>query len=444
MSGNSEKTIEMRTFATGERVAGRYHLIDYLAEGNFGAVYRASHYAFGLELRQVAIKISKRPLTDSQARRVFNDALVMAKVQESAPPHLRERFVTVHDAGTVSDGRLAGHPFVVMELVEGGSLKDSLCSGGFPLQRTIATFDQILEAMACVHQERFVHRDLKPSNILVSRQTHRPDLIKLTDFGLAQQADSLLGWIECGGDLAHLAPECFTHDICSPQTDVYMLGLIFYEMLTGKNPFSDVGRHLNGKDDAKAKELKDLHIRARDAEEFEFLERDEEIKRNSSLGEVIRKALAPSMSARPYSNPAELKVAWDKAKLSKIAAPPVHEYAWDKVRRLIRQAEILGIPGEGDKLLDEAMKLNRNKQLVPADKVVGKAYLLQIGLLLDQGKLEEAGKLASEGIARRRCEFTLLGSAKYFRKAGNKNLAEKLESDANACRDKDHDDALPG
>jgi len=166
VSDPAENLPDMRAFADGGSViAGRFHLLQYLSEGNFGAVYRAAHYAYGRELRRVAIKIAKRPMSDSQAREVFGDALVMGKVQDAAPPELRERFVTVYDAGTCSEGALAGHPYVVMELVEGGSLKGSLRVGPFPLKRAMATFDQILEAMACVHSEGYVHRDLKPSNI---------------------------------------------------------------------------------------------------------------------------------------------------------------------------------------------------------------------------------------------------------------------------------------
>jgi len=341
----SHQPLDMRACAACEEpVAGRYFLTAYLDEGGFGAVYRARHYAYGMVLREVAIKIAKRPMSDAEARRVFADALVMAKVQEAAPREMRDRFVTVHDAGTCAEGVFAGRPYIVMEYVAGGSLKGSMdATGEFPLDRAAATFDQILEAMACVHAGKFVHRDLKPSNILVVRHAQAADTIKVTDFGLAQHVDTLLGWIDSGGDLAHLAPESFDLGICSAQTDVYMLGLIFYEMLTGSNPFASVGGGGAGK------ELQERHMRARQAERFELLEKNEQIARRPALGAVIRRALSADPKRR-YETPADLKFAWDRAKRDgPDVPPPPTDRPWDVVLRKLEAAEAAGLRATGSR-----------------------------------------------------------------------------------------------
>lgn len=122
-----ETPINMKAL-TGELIAGRYRLEKYLDEGAFGAVYKASHEAYGVELRKVAIKLAKRPMTSSEARKAFADALHIVRMTDLAPDiSLKQHFVTVHDAGQCPDGSpLAGHPYMVMELISGGSIEKFL------------------------------------------------------------------------------------------------------------------------------------------------------------------------------------------------------------------------------------------------------------------------------------------------------------------------------
>ena len=283
----------------GEAIAGRYRLERFLDGGNFGAVYRASQLAYGLELRQVAIKIAKRPMSDSEARRAFDEALTMARVADTASdPALRQHFVSVFDAGRCPEGgALAGHPYVAMELISGGSVKNSLKLGPFPLTRAVAYFDQMLRGMAFMHQNDLVHRDLKPGNILISRRQDGSDVVKISDFGLVIEVDRLLR-ASSGGDSAYLAPESFSDDDrCSRQSDVYMLGLVFHEMLTGVNPFSEVGAHLRGSDESKHPELRRLHLAARHHRAFPTLEQHAELKERPALAAVIRNSLQADVHA---------------------------------------------------------------------------------------------------------------------------------------------------
>ena len=442
---SEQQQIDLRPYV-GAVIGDRYRLVRFLDEGAFGAVFLASHIAYGVELREVAIKIAKRSMTNSEARRAFNDALSMTRVADMSPDAaMREHFVTVHDAGRCpDDGPLPGHPYVVMELVRGGSLKSGLRNGPFPLTQAVAYFDQILTAMAFMHRPPLLggelrngmaHRDLKPGNILVTRRTDSPDLLKVTDFGLAIEVDSLLGWVESGGDLAYLAPESLSHNICSPQSDVYMLGLVFYEMLTSKQPFSEVGAHLRGDDEAKRAELRLLHLAARHSERFPLLESHEEMR--PAMAAVIRTALQADMTARTYTTAGELLDAWENAK--RLVPPSPNETAWQRVRRLTGEAEQCFKVGDferGDDLLRQAMEINRDKTRVSDQMTVGISYLLTVERLVTTGKQVEAGKLAVEGYGRRRCRSTCRAMARYFA-SEQSPLAGRFQEEADSCSDRE-------
>ena len=421
----------------GEVIAGRYELTHRLDEGNFGVVYRARQMAYGVPLREVAIKIAKRPMSEVEARRTFGDALLMARLaDEAGDPALRQHFVTVYDAGLCPPGEpLAGHPYVVMELVRGGSLQRCLRTGRFPLTRAVACFDQILKAVAFMHQNDIVHRDLKPSNVLVILREDGCDVLKVTDFGLAVEVDRLLGWVASGGDLAHLAPESFSQNICSKKSDVYMLGLLFFELLTGVNPFVEVGVHLRGTDEEKHPELRRLHLAARSQLDLRPLEQHEEIKPRPALGQVICDALRLEMQARIYGDAGQLLAAWEAAKVRLDVPRPTVEQPWAAVRRLIGEAEQRlrdGDLGGYKALLEQAMQLNREK--VPNSMVVGRAYVLMVECLIPDGRGTDAGTLAQEGYRRRRCRSTCLAMARYYESVGSP-LAASFIQEANHCAD---------
>ncbi|MCD4786499.1 MAG: serine/threonine protein kinase [Candidatus Eremiobacteraeota bacterium] len=444
---SEDKQIDMKSLK-GKTIAGHYRLDNFLDEGAFGAVYRASHIAYGVELREVAVKLSKRPLKDdSKAREVFRDAPTMASIAESTPDlEMKSHFVTVYDAGRCPEGEpLAGHPYIVMEFIPTGSLKRCIKAGRFPLTRTMRYFDQILRAVAFMHTEVtggkprdcIIHRDLKPDNILVAREENSPDIVKLTDFGIAIETGTLLGWVESGGDLAYLAPESFSHNICSPQSDVYAMGLIFYEMLTGRNPFSEVGSHLKGTNEEKRKELRRIHLEARRMEKFRLLEDHEEISRHPEIGKIIRTTLQVDMIARKYRNACELLEAWERARKGEIRIDD--EKPWETVLRLTGEAEqclALGEYKQATRLLEQAMEINRNSTQVPDPMVVGKCYLMTVTRLLEIGKNEEAGKLAFEGYHRRKCPSTCKAMEGFYRSQKSK-LASRFQRESQECEDRE-------
>lgn len=432
----------------GQVIAGKYRLIKYLSEGGFGAVYRASHIAYELELREVAVKVAKRPMGDPEARDVFRDALVMARLADRAPDLLlRQSFVAVYDAGSCPAGSpLAGHPYVVMEYISTGSLRACIRNTAMPLQRAMRYFEQILTALAFMHEglptasggrTPLLHRDIKPDNVLIARGPGGQDLAKLSDFGLAINVDQILGWAPSAGDLAYMAPEALDGEQCSPRTDAYMAALVLYEMLTGHSPFADVGSHLLGEERKNHRELHRLHQEARRCERFGLLDRCDELRGRPALGRLIRAVLAADPAARPCSSAGEFLTAWESAKRDSFAPPP--RQPREIVRGLAAEAEKCFAALEvsrGDELLNQAMVLNRDPTRVPDRLLVGAAWLLQVDRMLRLGRPADACALALEGYRRRRCRSTCLAVSRCYSATGSP-LGQRFEAEAQQCPDQE-------
>ena len=201
----------------GFRVEGR------LGEGGMGAVYRAFDERLG---RRVAVKVLSERLKADRAfvERFEREARLQARV---AHPNL----VTIYDA---SDG------FLVMEYVEGTTLDRHLASRGrLPWEEARRLLDGVLSAVAALHAAGLVDRDLKPANVLMDAEG-RP---KVMDFGLAKGASEAAltqdGMIL--GTPEYMSPEQAKGDVVGPATDVYALGALAYEMLSGRPPFRGAG-----------------------------------------------------------------------------------------------------------------------------------------------------------------------------------------------------------
>lgn len=440
MSGQEMRNLE------GACIGGKYKLVQYLSEGGFGAVFRGVHMAYEVPLREVAIKVGKRAMDDREARAVFRDAMAVARMTESAKdPRLREKFVLVYDAGRCADqGPLEARPYVVMELVRGGSLRSCLRAGAFPLKRACAYFDQMLGAVAFMHGgladadggvSPLIHRDIKPDNFLIVRNADAADVVKITDFGLAVDVDALLGWTESGGDLAYLPPEAFTENLSSPKSDCYMLALVFYEMVTGRSPFVEVGCHLRGTDEEKRGELRRIHIEARQNEDFVLLNQHEELRSHPEMTAVVRAALRPDRATRPYENAIQFLQAWTEAKAGEKAA--VEEQPWDAVRRLTgnaRQCLMTMDEERGMALLEQALDICRKQ--VPNHLTYGDMYLLVVQQFLKRNRLDEAKAVAREGHARRECHSTLEALA-CVAAVENPNLSALYRRKARECSDRE-------
>jgi eukaryotic-like serine/threonine-protein kinase len=205
--------------------AGGYTIHREIGRGSVGIVYRAEHKGLG---RQVALKVLKpeRARDPVFAGRFLREAFAASRARHPG-------IVDVLDFGTLPDGRA----FLVMELVEGETLRGSLAAP-LPPARALEIARQLAEALAAIHAAGVVHRDLKPSNIFVGRDGR----VKIGDFGAAKDEGpgvppDLTQPGELFGTPLYMSPEHARGMPLDGRTDLYALGCILYEMLAGSPPY---------------------------------------------------------------------------------------------------------------------------------------------------------------------------------------------------------------
>jgi serine/threonine protein kinase len=207
-----------------ELIAGRYRLQEVVGRGGMGEVWQASDEVLG---RPVALKLLlSRPGDDTALGRFRLEAQTAARLSH-------RNVVAVYDFGT-DQGRL----YLVMELIDGRSLADELADHGpLPPQQVAAIGAGVATGLAVAHREGVIHRDIKPANLLLPSD----GTVKIGDFGLARFADeSVAGLTVTGqvmGTTAYLAPERGLGHPAGPASDVYALGCVLYQLLTGRPPF---------------------------------------------------------------------------------------------------------------------------------------------------------------------------------------------------------------
>jgi serine/threonine-protein kinase len=213
---------------TGELIDGRYELLKQLASGGMATIYEALDTRLD---RRVAVKIMHPHLAEDESfvARFIREAKAAAALSH---PNI----VTVQDQGWNQGGVRA--VFLVMELVEGHTLRDYLFEhGSFSPTETIRYLIPVLSALSAAHKIGIVHRDIKPENILISSAGR----VKVADFGLARgdlignslSVDSSL----IMGSVSYLSPEQVQRGVADARSDVYSVGILAYELLTGKKPF---------------------------------------------------------------------------------------------------------------------------------------------------------------------------------------------------------------
>ncbi|MFW6050941.1 MAG: protein kinase domain-containing protein [Myxococcota bacterium] len=218
----------------GRVIDGRYRIAGELGSGGVGVVYRAEHLQLA---RPVALKLlhSEFGSSQTQVRRFEREARTLASLSH---PHI----VTVTDYGVVE-----GMPYLVMELLEGQTLQQLLKEqGALEPDRALHVTRQTLRALAFAHGQGLVHRDLKPGNIFLQHLPDAPDHVRILDFGLAkfvvgdaaEKGPALTRTGAVFGTPAYMAPEQASGDSVDTATDVYAMGVVLFEMLAGRRPFT--------------------------------------------------------------------------------------------------------------------------------------------------------------------------------------------------------------
>ncbi len=266
----------------GNLIDNRYKVGRYLGKGGFGFVYEARHEVLGHPIRRVAFKLLKKPnLKQEDASRDFRDVLAVAHLAETHAGHAYvQHLVQIYDAGICERWDRRG--YVVMEYVQGDLQHEIRPGKAFPIRLALDYTRQICSAMSLAHglENPVLHRDLKPPNVLISHT----GLAKVTDFGLARAVGSVTGLAEGAGDYFCQAPESL-EGVCSPASDVYSIGLMLYQMLTGHHPFDDLLKQHDP--DRPAGEHLDIHKQRRQQDITEATRLNAELRFHPDLHEVL-------------------------------------------------------------------------------------------------------------------------------------------------------------
>src|SRR4051812_8046364 len=208
-------------------IAGRYRLEARIGEGGMGIVYRARHVLID---RVVAVKLIRPDLRGETHLRAW-----MLREARAANRVDHAHIIDIHDIGETDDGEL----YLVMEYLVGTPLSNELAHGPMPLNRGVDILEQMGAALSRAHDLGVVHRDLKSDNILLTHRGGRKDFVKILDFGLAALAHDprLAPKGAVFGTPEYMSPEQARGEQAGPHSDLYALGVLFFEMLTGQLPF---------------------------------------------------------------------------------------------------------------------------------------------------------------------------------------------------------------
>ncbi len=215
----------------GQTIAERYRLIEKIGEGGSGEIYRAEHITLK---RRVAVKILHERLSRDELaiERFRREATTVAELDN-------EHIVQILDFGRTADRRL----YLAMEFLEGETLAARLADkGALPIEDVVAILKQLSQALMEAHAIGYVHRDLRPKNIFLSQRRGQRDFVKLLDFGLAKLVEPETGAASTSlgmtfGDPRYMSPEQAKGDPVDRRADLYSLGCIAYEMVSGRPIF---------------------------------------------------------------------------------------------------------------------------------------------------------------------------------------------------------------
>ena len=207
----------------GETIS-HYRILEKLGEGGMGEVYKAEDLVLH---RTVALKFPPDPMHKDEAvrERLLNEARMAATLSH-------QNVTAVHSVGDHE-----GRPFIVMEYVDGKTLRNAIDGRGpLPLEQFVKIAAQLCEGLNAVHEHEVLHRDIKTENILLTER----DQVKIVDCGLAARfisAEGLEEELGIAGTSAYMSPEQMRGDPLDQRSDIFSVGVVFFEMLTGHLPF---------------------------------------------------------------------------------------------------------------------------------------------------------------------------------------------------------------
>ncbi len=405
----------------GTAIAGRYVLEDIIGEGGMAIVYRARHKVNADQRYAVKIMnplLARDPIVRERFRREAKSA------KKIAHPNIIEIF----EEGDTGDGTA----YMVMEYLDGSSLADIVSKGSIPVKRAVGLMLQMARGIARAHDLGVIHRDLKPENIFVckrdsSGEDPEGDLVKLLDFGIAlsKQDSRLTGTGELFGTPQYMAPERITSTDAGAPSDLYALGVIFFEMLTARLPFDapDVATFF-------VRHLKDPPLPIRTIHPGT----------PESLADLIERLLAKEPKNRPVD---AHKVALDLASVAKeigaqIPIEPTLEAAVSSrpaamptsekgTRRWIRRADVFRemldrAYGSAGTPADVATRLER------IDALANRVAEVKAKSVSEQAKLEDLGKRGRDDRLRLGHAVDALGADASRAREELRSAEEKLQS----------------
>jgi len=396
----------------GTAIAGRYVLQDIIGEGGMAIVYRARHKVNSDQTFAVKVMnplLARDPIVRERFRREAKSA------KKIAHPNIIEIF----EEGDTGDGTA----YMVMEYLDGSSLADIVSKGPLPVKRAVGLMIQMARGIARAHDLGVIHRDLKPENIFVCEG----DLVKLLDFGIAlsKQDSRLTGTGELFGTPQYMAPERITSTDAGAPSDLYALGVIFFEMLTARLPFDapDVATFF-------VRHIKDPPLPIRTIHPAT----------PESLADLIERLLAKEPKNRPVDAHKVVADLVDVAREigSAIPAEPLLEPAVSSrpaalppsekgTRRWIRRADVFR------EMLDRAYGKSSAppevaKRLERVDALAARVVELTARSVTEQAKLEEIGRRGREGRQRLGNAVDALGADASRAREELRSAEEKLQT----------------
>ncbi|MFN8655548.1 MAG: serine/threonine-protein kinase [Candidatus Obscuribacterales bacterium] len=246
-TNGSQTSGSTRDSLVGTVFAGRYEIERLLGKGGMSSVYAANDR---LLKSRVAIKVMQSHLSEN------SNAVMRFKQEAIAVNQLKHNnIVGIQYFDITEDG--SGTPYIVMDLLEGQSLSGEIAQiGALPVDRVLEIFEQACAALQHAHSRGIIHRDLKPSNLMLVKEAGQNDVVKIVDFGIAKmlptEGEERLALTQTGeifGSPLYMSPEQCTGQPLDPRSDIYSMGCILYEALSGEPPlkggnvFETISKH---------------------------------------------------------------------------------------------------------------------------------------------------------------------------------------------------------